>query len=200
MKQQLRRVLSQRKKKRLPEAGRISSAVLLPIFCKDELYHILFTKRTDMVKTHKGHICFPGGTYEEEDGTLSFTALRETAEEVGLRPEDVEIIGELDDVGSLTTNYVISPFVGFIPWPYNFVLNEKETERILEVPVSALLDGNCVHKGTEFMEGESVTSYFYHYRGDIIWGATARILTQFLDILVKVTKESKTTTGKNRSS
>ena len=193
MKQQLRQALSQRKKKRISEPGRISSAVLMPIFCKDGQYHILFTKRTDTVKTHKGHICFPGGTYEEDDDSLAFTALRETAEEVGLRPEDVEIIGELDDLTSLITNYVISPFVGFIPWPYEFILNEKEAERILEVPISALLDGNCVHKGTEFMEGESVTSYFYHYRGDIIWGATARILTQFLDIYLQVTGGNKTT-------
>ena len=188
----MRQILSQRKKKRISEPGYISSAVLMPIFCKDGQYHILFTKRTDMVKTHKGHICFPGGTYEEDDVSLAFTALRETAEEVGLRPEDVEVIGELDDLTSLTTNYVISPFVGFIPWPYEFILNEKETERILEVPISVLLDGNCVHKGTEFMEGESVTSYFYHYRGDIIWGATARILTQFLELYIQAIEENTT--------
>ena len=182
MKRKLQQLLSERKKRSIVEPSHISAAVLMPIYYKDGQYHILFTKRTDTVKTHKGHVCFPGGGYEEGDATLADTALREAAEEVGLRPEDAEIIGELDDIASLTTNYVISPFVAFIPWPYEFTLNEEEAERIIEVPIPVLLDRNNLQKGTEFMEGASVTSYFYHYQGDIIWGATARILTQFLDI------------------
>ena len=191
MKRKLQQLLSERKKRSIVEPSHISAAVLMPIYYKDGQYHILFTKRTDTVKTHKGHVCFPGGAYEEGDATLADTALREADEEVGLRPEDAEIIGELDDIASLTTNYVISPFVAFIPWPYEFTLNEAEAERIIEVPIPVLLDRNNLHEGTEFMEGASVTSYFYHYRGDIIWGATARILTQFLDIYAQIPKDSQ---------
>ena len=183
MKEQLRKILAKRQKKQIVESGHISSAVLMPLYRKDGMYYMLFTKRTDKVNTHKGHVCFPGGGFEERDGSLAFTALRETEEEIGMKPDDVEIIGELDDVTSLTTNYIISPYVAFIPYPYNFTLNEWETERIIEVPIAVLLDRNCMHTGTDIMLGESTTSYFYHYKGDIIWGATARILTQFLDIL-----------------
>lgn len=191
MKLKLQQLLSERTKKHIVEPDCIASAVLVPIYIKDGQYHILFTKRTDTVKTHKGHMCFPGGGYEEEDITLARTALREASEEIGLRPEDAEIIGELDDIASLTTNYVISPFVAFIPWPYQFTLNAQETERILEAPITALLDGNNLQKGTEVMGDVSVTSYFYHYRGDIIWGATARILAQFLDIYAQALQAAK---------
>jgi 8-oxo-dGTP pyrophosphatase MutT (NUDIX family) len=182
IKQRIQELLSSRDKKSLDIPGSIHSAVLLPLFCKDGELHILFTKRTDLVKTHKGHICFPGGGCEEDDDTPAFTALRETEEEIGMGPDEVEIIGELDDVASYTTNYIISPFVGFITYPFDFVLNEHEAERVIEAPVSALLRTDSVNKASEFMEGVPVTSYFYRYKGDIIWGATARILTQFLVI------------------
>ena len=117
--------------------------------------------------------------------------MRESNEEIGLSPEDIEIIGELDDIASLTTNYIISPFVSFIPWPYEFTLSSYEAERLIEVPIQVLLDRNCVNKGTELWGGELVTAYFYQYRGDIIWGATARILSQFLDIYVQASKDSQ---------
>ena len=182
VKEKLRDLLTSREKKRVEKPGGINSAVLVPIYCQDGELHILFTKRTEKVKTHKGHVCFPGGSCEEFDESLELTAIRETEEEIGLPAGDIEIIGELDDVASLTTNYIISPFVGFITYPYDFVLNEFEAERIIEVRISDLLDDAHLHKGTEFMAGESITSYFYHYKGDIIWGATARILSQFLDV------------------
>ena len=191
MKQQLKQALSQREKKRIVKPDHILAAVLVPLYYKDGQIHILFTKRTDTVKTHKGHVCFPGGGYEESDNTLLNTALRESNEEIGLSPEDIEIIGELDDIASLTTNYIISPFVSFIPWPYEFTLSSYEAERLIEVPIQVLLDRNCVNKGTELWGGELVTAYFYQYRGDIIWGATARILSQFLDIYVQASKDSQ---------
>ncbi len=186
MKERLRQALSQRKKRRVVAASRVASAVLVPIYYKQGQYYILFTKRTEMVKEHKGQISFPGGVYQEEDGTLVNTALRECAEEIGLMAEEVEVLGELDDAVSRTSNYVISPFVGFIPWPYQFKMNSEETEEIIEVPISALQDKGCLRQETEIMDGEEVTSYFYHYQEKVIWGATARILHQFLDIFARV--------------
>ena len=186
MKRKLSQFLSHRQKRRIVDTSRVLAAVLLPVYCKQGQYYILFTKRTEKVREHKGEISFPGGAYQEGDGTLVNTALRECAEEIGLIAEDVEILGELDDTISRTSNYIISSFVAFIPWPYQFKVNGEETEELLEVPISVLLDKGGRQQETEIIDGEAVTSYFYHYQGKVIWGATARILNQFLDIFARV--------------
>ena len=184
MKQRLRQALSQRKKRHIIDPDRIAAAVLLPIYYKQGQYYVLFIKRTENVKTHRGEISFPGGTCEDRDNTLLDTALRECAEEIGLAADDTEILGELDDVASVKTNYVISPFVALIPWPYPFRVDGKETEEIIEVPVSALLDNGFSRQ--EITNGKAITKYFYPYQGRVIWGATARILSKFLDIFTRV--------------
>ncbi|MFC1900823.1 NUDIX hydrolase [Chloroflexota bacterium] len=197
MLQQLKEALSQRPKKDLFKKNRrhvvgnpTSSAVLLPLFVKDGEYHILFTKRTDTVRDHKGQISFPGGAYELEDLTLLDTALRESKEEIDLDGSDIEVIGELDDILTLHTNYLISPYVGVISWPYQFKVDPKEVETILEVPISVLLDKDNLRHETETDEdGKMITGYYYNYQGEVIWGATARILTQFLDIWTQVEKD-----------
>ncbi|MFC1993074.1 NUDIX hydrolase [Chloroflexota bacterium] len=189
MKQRLRQALSKRQKRRIVDASLASSAVVVPIFYKDGECHVLFIKRTEWVKVHKGQISFPGGAYEPEDRTLFNTALRESAEEVGLTADVVEVLGELDDARTMTSNYVISPFVASIPWPYQFKLDRAEVEGLIEVPVSALLDGDCVRRETEIVNGVEVKAYYYHYNGKIVWGATARILNQFLDIFLNVMED-----------
>jgi len=189
MEQRLRQALSCRQKQHIVEPGWVPSAVLVPIYYKGGQYYLLFIKRTEKVKEHKGQISFPGGAYGEGDGTLLNTALRESDEEVGLAPGEVEILGVLDDIVTKTSGYIISPFVALIPWPYQFKINREEVEEIIEVPISVLQDKSCVHQETEIIEGEAVTSYFYHYQGRVIWGATARILNQFLDILTQITDD-----------
>ena len=188
MKQRLRQLLSQRQKQHIVDASRVSAAVLLPIYWREGQYYLLFTKRTQKVREHKGQISFPGGAYQEGDETLVNTALRECTEEIGLMAEEVEILGDLDDIVTRTSNYVLSPVVALIPWPYQFKVNREEIEEIIEVPISALLDKDYQRQETEIIDGEAVTSYFYHYRGRVIWGATARILKQFLDIFAQVTR------------
>ena len=186
MKQRLRQTLSQRQKRHIVDASRVSSAVLLPIYYEQGQYYILFTKRTEQVKEHKGQLSFPGGAYEERDGTLINTALRECTEEIGLTADEVEILGELDDQVSRTSNYIISPFVALIPWPHPLKVDHWEVEEIIQVPISALLGKDCLRQETEIIGDEAVTSYFYHYQEQTIWGATARILNQFLDIYAQV--------------
>ncbi len=186
MKQRLRQILSLRQKRHIVDASRVSSAVLLPIYHKQGQYYILFTKRTEKVQDHKGQISFPGGAHEEQDRTLIDTALRECTEEIGLMADRVEVLGELDDVVTTTSSYIISPFVAIIPWPYPFKVDQWETEEIIEIPISALLDKDCLRQETEIVDGKAVTSYLYHYQGRVIWGATARILNQFLDVFARV--------------
>jgi len=186
MKQRLKQAFSRRQKSHIVDASRVPSAVLVPIYYKQGQYHILLTKRTERVKVHKGQISFPGGAYEEKDGTLVNTALRECAEEIGLAAEAVELLGELDDAVTKNTGFIISPFVAAIPWPYPLKVDPTEVEEIIEVPISALLDKDCVRQETETIDGQAVATYLYHYQGRVIWGATARILNQFLDIWAQV--------------
>ena len=190
MEKKLRKALSERQTLRISDARRTPSAVLIPIYKKQGEYYILFIQRTDRVRDHKGQISFPGGAYEEGDDSLLQTALREADEEVGLAAEDVEVIGELDDYRTIGSNYVISPFVGRMPWPYQLKVDEWETEEIIEVPISALLDRDNIRQDKDILDGEEIVQYYYHYQGKVIWGATARILNQFLGILAGIVEDS----------
>ena len=189
VKRRLKQALSRRQKKHIVRPTRVSSAVLVPVYRKQGQYHILFIQRTEKVKDHKGQISFPGGAYEEQDGTLQNTAIRESEEEIGLMPGDIEILGELDDLMTIGTNYVISPYDAIIPWPYAFKVDQWETEEIIEVPISALLKKDCLRRESGVLEGRVVKTYFYHYQEKVIWGATARIVKQFLDITAPIFSE-----------
>ena len=186
VKQRLKQALARRQKSHIVDASRAPSAVLVPIFYKQGEYYILLTKRTETVKDHKGQISFPGGAYEEQDGKLVNTALRECAEEIGLAAEAVELLGELDDAFTISSGFVITPFVAAIPWPYPLKADPIETKEILEIPISALLDKDCLHQTTQVVQGREITADSYYYQGHVIWGATARILNQFLDIFARV--------------
>lgn len=173
MKQQIEKILRHRKKKKITGENLKASAVLIPLFYNQGQYHVLLTERSDEVNFHKGQVCFPGGTQETSDSSLLQTALREIEEEIGLKAKDVEILGEFDDNVTLTSNYVISPFVAFIPHPYPLKADGREIKEIFSVPLSFLMDE------ANFKQD----SYAYEYEGHIIWGATARILRQFIDLL-----------------
>jgi 8-oxo-dGTP pyrophosphatase MutT (NUDIX family) len=181
VKEKLRQLLDQRQKKRIFDASRVSSAVLLPLYYRQGQLHLLFIKRTETVREHKGEISFPGGTREKGETALD-TALRECCEEIDLHAEDVEVLGELDDYVTITSNYIVTPFVGMIPWPYQFTMHQDEVDEIIEVPISALLEDSCLHGDPQIIEGKEVEYYAYHYQGRVIWGATARILHSFLNI------------------
>jgi 8-oxo-dGTP pyrophosphatase MutT (NUDIX family) len=177
----LKQVLAQRQPVRITGTDRVSSAVLVPIYDKEGDYHIIFTQRTHRVSTHKGQISFPGGVRDAGDASLYDTALRECTEEVGLACEAVEVLGQLDDCPTYVSHYMITPFVGAIPWPYEFKMSEMETSEIIDVPIQALLEETCRTEGSEIVDGAPMPAYFYTYKGKVIWGATARILNQFLD-------------------
>jgi 8-oxo-dGTP pyrophosphatase MutT (NUDIX family) len=184
VKERLRQLLVQRQKKRIFDASRVPSAVLLPLYYRQGQLHLLFIKRTETVREHKGQISFPGGTSEAGETALD-TALRECHEEIDLRAEDVEVLGELDDFVTTTSNYIVTPFVTMIPWPYQFKMHQEEVDEIIEVPISALLDDSCLHGDPQIIDGREVEYYAYHYQGRVIWGATARILHSFLNIYTR---------------
>lgn len=184
MKDRIRQALDSRRKQITIGDGLIAAAVLMPIYDKGEDYYLIVTKRTEEVYHHKGQISFPGGKRQIEDNSLKDTALRESYEEIGLNPGDVDILGELDDILT-NTGFIVSPFVGAIPYPYDFIPSEREVEEIIEVPLAALLDSQNVREQLSFRQGEPVTDYSYEYGNWLIWGATARILNQFLNIVFR---------------
>ena len=182
MKEKVRTIFSRKERKTIVDKSLSRAAILLLFYQIEGKYYILFTKRTEDVEHHKGQISFPGGTYHDSDKTLASTALRESFEEIGVKEEDVDILGELDDLITVSSNYIVTPFIGTLPGPYKFEINENEVEEIIEVPLSALLDKDGFREGSWVHEGRSHPTYFYQYQEHTIWGATATILKQFLDL------------------
>jgi 8-oxo-dGTP pyrophosphatase MutT (NUDIX family) len=191
-KEDVKRILAAREKKVILFSNKPlrPAAVLIPIYKKSGKYHVLLTKRTEALEYHKGQICFPGGSHHAEDGSLKDTALREAYEEVGIQPEDVEILGELDGFGTLTSNFLITPFVGMIPYPYKFTVSEHEIDELVEVPLSALADESNYWEETRSAEGVTGKASFFKYKDKVIWGATARILKQLVDLAFKKAKDT----------
>ena len=179
---QIQKMLSLRKRRIIEHPPFFHAAVLVPLFQKGEDCHLLFTKRSDQVKYHKGEISFPGGVVDEEDKELINTALREAFEEIGLKESDVQIIGVLDDIVTIT-EFIVTPIVGLFPYPYPFKVSEVEIAELIEVPLSSLLDEDCFSEREIFRGGQNEVVYSYQYEKHIIWGATARIVKQFLDLI-----------------
>jgi len=180
-KQKVQKALASRQRQVITKEGYRPSAVLIPIYETKNEHYIVLTKRTQSVMYHKGQISFPGGAQDTEDDDLVATALREAFEEIGVRPEDVEILGSLDDQATYTSKFVITPFVGAIPYPYKFKVNRREVGELIEAPLSALLKPGCFNPETQDEEGKTYPWGHYIYGNHKITGITARILKQLLD-------------------
>ncbi len=180
--EKLREILSCRGKNCINDARFRRAAVLIPLFKKDGEYHILFTRRTDTVRHHKGQISFPGGRQDPGEELLA-TALREAREEMGIAEKDVQVLGELDDICTATSDFCVSPFVGLIPYPYPFQVSPDEIAEVLEVSLSALLNGLGFREELFERNGELFPVYYYEHDGHTVWGATATILKQLLELL-----------------
>jgi len=178
-----REALKKHHKLELPPLDYSESAVLVPVHSSGEELSILFTRRTDRVRHHKGQISFPGGVREKGDRNLIETALRETEEEIGISASEITIVGELDDLYT-GTGYRISPYVGLLPPSYRIITNVNEIDEVAEVPVTELLKPHVHSIGTRRYRGKQFKSHFFRARRNfIIWGATASILAQFLEVV-----------------
>jgi 8-oxo-dGTP pyrophosphatase MutT (NUDIX family) len=158
----------------------VSAGVLMLLYAKAGDICVLLNKRTDRVEHHKGEISFPGGAQDPEDATILDTALREAHEEMGIHRKDVEILCRLDQVTTRSL-FSITPFVGTMPPSYPFRASGIEVAEVLEVPLPVLLDPSS-WRGTA-RAGESAQNREYAYGEHLIWGATARMLTQFLGLI-----------------
>ena len=159
--------------------GLLPAAVLAPVFEVGGEVSLLFTQRTMSLRDHQGQISFPGGVRDPEDPDLLTTALRETEEEIGLKPEGVEILGTLNPVATVT-GYWINPFVALTPYPYDFRLNHREVKHLLVFPVAAFCAPERWSTGPYQYKEQTVQVCCWKYDGTVIWGATARMLLDFL--------------------
>jgi 8-oxo-dGTP pyrophosphatase MutT (NUDIX family) len=177
-----RKVLAHHRRHIAEESDLTCAAVLLPLLYKTGQWHVLFTRRTQDVEHHKGQISFPGGACEPGDENLAATALRETYEEVGVPPHVVEILGALDDFPTIT-DFMVTPFVGLLPHPLPYRLNPHEVDAVLEVPLSFFTDPAGLRVEQREHQGRIFDVLFWDYGPHTIWGATARILKGFLDLI-----------------
>lgn len=179
----VRMLLSDRSGKKIANLDLRPSAVLLLIYPKDGSYSVLFNKRSDTVEFNKGEICFPGGARDPEDADLRATALREADEEMGVHPEDVTVFGELDEA-PVRSGFVIQPFVATIPYPYPFKVSSHEVAAVLEIPFSVLYDKATWREEARIsQDGYFTKTVAYAYDSHLIYGATAHILTQLLELI-----------------
>ncbi|MFQ5860645.1 MAG: NUDIX hydrolase [Dehalococcoidia bacterium] len=181
--QRVQRLLSARKRTSLEAPGATLAAVLLLLYQREGGLWVLLGRRTQELEHHKGEVSFPGGAKDPEEQDLWQTALREAHEEMGIHPADVTLLGELDDVYTRISGFVIHPFVATIPYPYPFRANPREVAEVLEVPLSQLRRRTNQREEVRWVAGEPLRRYAYAYRKRLIYGATARIIQQLLELL-----------------
>jgi 8-oxo-dGTP pyrophosphatase MutT (NUDIX family) len=160
------------------------ASVLVPLVWWDARWHLLYTRRTETVQSHKGQVSFPGGAADAEDPSPEGTALREAQEEIGLLPRDVEVLGRLNRRPTISQFYV-SPIVARVPWPYAFVLSPMEVNRVFTVPLDWLADPANYEERPRVVLGGYYQHVIYYqpYDGEIVWGITARLTLDLLLVL-----------------
>ncbi len=161
-----------------PETRLKNAAVLVPLVDFDNEWHLLFTRRTDRVESHKGQVSFPGGSSDEGETTPEQTALREAHEEIGMLPELVAVLGRLSQMVTISS-FRVSPIVGVIPWPYAFKVAGVEVERVFTIPLLWLANQNNYWEFSMRDSDRSLIAY-HPYDGELLWGATARMTVNFL--------------------
>jgi len=157
------------------------AAVLVPLVWQDDEWHLLYTRRTDKVESHKGQVSFPGGACDAGETTPEQTALREAEEEIGIHPKDVKILGRLANLITITY-FRVAPVVGVVRWPNVFRVGEHEVARVFTVPLGWLANPSNRWQ-FERPEMKRALIAYHPYDGELVWGATARITVDFLNIL-----------------
>jgi 8-oxo-dGTP pyrophosphatase MutT (NUDIX family) len=170
---------------------------LIPLFHADveeekkHIWQVLLTRRTNNVAEHQGQVAFPGGSADPSDTSLEMTALREAQEEIGLDPSNVTILGKMNRVWTIS-NYLVTPVVGVIQWPFPIRLGEIEVSRVFSIPLEWLADPDN-HKiryraipmpYSQILKRDfHPVIYFQPYQEELLWGVSAEITLRFINIL-----------------
>ncbi|MSQ12824.1 MAG: CoA pyrophosphatase [Dehalococcoidia bacterium] len=175
------------------------AAVLVLLTTADDVVAVAFTQRTSHVEHHKGEVSFPGGARDPEDADHIATALRETHEEIGIPAASVRVLGQLAPAVT-RSNFLMHPVVGSLVGPAHFIPNPFEVAEVFTVPLRALLDPATKREEAQTRNGVAITSVAYYHNGHRIWGATARVLTGFLDIVAKLPLKEGTWASSSQAS
>ena len=157
----------------------VQAAVLVPLHLRRGVLHAVFTRRHHDLPRHAGEISFPGGRRDDADADLVATALRETHEEVGLPPESVEVIGALEPIPTVVTGYAIHPFVGVVPGNFRWTPSDGEVAAVIDLPLPDVAAGYGRRRLVR--RGAAIRTDTYVVGDHMIWGATARIVSDLLD-------------------
>lgn len=160
-------------------------AVLILLYPKGNDWHTVLIERPVYEGTHSGQIAFPGGKLEDDDPNLVFTALRESEEELGIIPDRVEVLGELTQVFIPPSRFLVQPVVGLYPEQPLFIPDAREVAEVLETPLDWLLDAGRIAEKDIFIPhyNISIRAPYYNVHGKTVWGATAMMISELVDIL-----------------
>ena len=160
------------------------ASVLIPIICVDNTWALLFTRRSESLRKHRGQVAFPGGGADVNDADPCQTALRESNEEIGLNSDNVQILGYLPSVPTVS-HYWVTPVVGWIQKPFKIVMSKDEVARVFTVPIEWLADPkNVSYKKLETPWGTKQSVVFFNkYDEELVWGFTGSLTLKLLEIL-----------------
>ncbi len=183
-------ILEFERKKKEESSPKINSgflkkaAVLIPFVCVENRWSLLFTRRADTLKNHRGQVSFPGGGMEDGDHTPIDTALRETYEEIGLKRSEVQIIGNMPDFITIS-DFLVTPVVSCVDWPVPLEISADEVSRVFTIPIDWLRNSeNWEERTYSHPNGLYGTVIFYNlYDGELLWGISAKITIDLLNIL-----------------
>ena len=163
------------------------SSVLILLYPINNCIHIVLIQRPTYAGVHSGQISFPGGQFEESDKNPVDTALREASEEVGINADEVRIIGQLTNLYIPPSNYLVTPVIGFTDEHPLFQLQASEVKNIIETPLINFLKKETIKSTTIRLEnGMSFETPYYDIKGNVVWGATAMMMSEFVVILKKL--------------
>lgn len=182
--ERLRGVLKPLPHRVAPPEGLRTAGVLVPLRARGDEVSVVLARRTEQVPHHKGQVCFPGGSRDPGDADLLETALREAEEELGIRRGDVEILGTMDPVITVT-GFFIQPFVAKISSTVEFRLDAFEMAEVFEAPLSIFGEFHRYRHAESTFQGERNRVYFFDYGAHTIWGATAMILHRVAELVVE---------------
>ena len=182
----LARELTVRPRVDLPVSDTTAAAVLVPLLTVADDLHLVFTRRAASLPHHQGQVAFPGGTRHAEDRDAEATALREAHEEIGLRPDDVRVLGRLDELETVASRFRITPIVGAVPHPYAWRPCPREVDTVFTVPLATLRTPGIEREELWDFDGRQIPIRLFPVAGQVIWGATHRITRNFLDIVARI--------------
>ncbi|MDI3527120.1 MAG: hypothetical protein PWR03_1303 [Tenuifilum sp.] len=168
-----------------PNLSTRESAVLILLYKSLSGFRFVLIKRQVYDGPHSGQVSFPGGKFEENDISLSQTALRETYEEIGIEPKNIELLGRLTELYIPVSNIMVHPFVGYINETPKFCLNLLEVQYVVEVDLFDLMDDRNKSVKVINSHGYPITAPYYNLKNEMVWGATAMILSEFEHVIKK---------------